>query len=67
MKFKNLLTELLYGGEVYHYTGAQSIAQILKTNKINLSSGLGTTADRLSKKWRFAASFQYGGGDSSDW
>ena len=38
---------------VYHYTSPSAVINVLKTNKFNTSSNLGTTADAIRDKGRF--------------
>lgn len=40
----------MLSGDVYHYTNPNAILNILKTNKINLSSNLGGSADQYGGK-----------------
>lgn len=49
MQLYGLLNEML-SGDVYHYTNPNAILNILKTNKINLSSNLGGSADLYGGK-----------------
>ena len=49
MQLHGLLNEML-SGDVYHYTSPNAILNILKTNKINLSSNLGGAADQYGNK-----------------
>ena len=49
MQLYGLLNEML-SGDVYHYTNPNAILNILKTNKINLSSNLGGAADQYGNK-----------------
>jgi len=50
-----LLQILIEGdqGSLYHYTSANNILNILKTNTFNLSSNIGTRADEFGKKFFF--------------
>jgi hypothetical protein len=72
MQLYGLLNEML-SGDVYHYTYPNAILNILKTNRINLSSNLGGAADQYGNKPFFLSfsrtgSFKLGygkkGGDS---
>ena len=49
MQLYGLLNEML-SGDVYHYTNPNAILNILKTNRINLSSNLGGSADLYGGK-----------------
>ena len=58
MKIKQLIQEelLLHEGLsdiVYHYTSPSAVINVLKTNKFNTSSNLGTTADAERDQGRF--------------
>lgn len=65
MQLHGLLNEML-SGDVYHYTYARPILNILKTNKINLSSNLGTHADEYGNK-PFFLSFSRTGSFKLGW
>jgi hypothetical protein len=70
MKIINLINEMI-SGDVYHYTSINAVFDILKKNTINLSSSLGTPADKFGNKPFFLSfsrtgSFKLGYGQKGD-
>jgi len=70
MKIINLINEMI-SGDVYHYTSANAVLDILKKNTFNLSSSLGTPSDKFGNKPFFLSlsrtgSFKLGYGQKGD-
>ena len=53
MNLSGLLNEIVSGDEIYHYSYPSPIANILKTNTINLSTTLGGSADKFGDRFFF--------------